>query len=383
MDLSALCADELHVWPQRAFWDVLSSSTGARVSPVKLVITTAGRDEDSIGAEMHRYALAVRDGVKDDPSFLPIIFAAPEEADPWDEATWYQCNPALGDFRSLEEMRAMAREAQAIPGREPAFRQLYLNQWAAQPDTAWLNIGDWDACGTTATEVAALAAGRACVVGVDLAATSDMSAVVAVFLPDEGGRVAVAAWVWWPEKACAAAMRQPGAPPYHEWVDTGHLVLTEGDVADYEAVEAKITELAAQATIRELTYDPFGAPELVQRLMKSGLTVVPTKQDAATLNPGMQELERLVVSHRIVHDRNPVLRWHVKNVRIVSNSAGAIRPDKDRRREKIDSVSAMVNALTRIHTAEPTASIYESRGLLVASGPDRDVAIRPDQQRWS
>src|SRR5262245_33467101 len=116
LDLHALCADELHVWPRRDLWDVLSSSTGARLTPLKLVITTAGRDEDSIGAEMHRYAIAVRDSVKDDPSFLPIIYAASPDADWLDEAVWRAANPALGDFRSLEEMRAMAREAQAIPG---------------------------------------------------------------------------------------------------------------------------------------------------------------------------------------------------------------------------------------------------------------------------
>jgi phage terminase large subunit-like protein len=133
---------------------------------------------------MHRYALAVRDGVKDDPSFLPIIYAAPAGADPWDEAVWFACNPALGDFRSLEEMRAMAREAQAIPGRVPAFRQLYLNQWGAAPDNAWLNIGDWDACVTDATALAELAADLPCLIGIDLATSRDMTAVVSVCGPD-------------------------------------------------------------------------------------------------------------------------------------------------------------------------------------------------------
>jgi phage terminase large subunit-like protein len=190
-------------------------------------------------------------------------------------------------------------------------------------------------------------------VGVDLAQTSDMSAVVAVFGPTADGRVAVVAWLWWPEKAYEAAVRQPGAPPYREWVDAGHLVLTEGDVADYEAVEHRIHALASHGTVREVCYDPFAAAELIQRLMKAELTVVPIKQDAHTLNPGMQELERLILAHRIVHDRHPVLRWHVKNARIVSNSAGAIRLDKDRRREKVDGVSALVNALTRLHAPAP------------------------------
>ena len=207
----------------------------------------------------------------------------------------------------------------------------------------------------------ALIAPALAVVGVFFVAPLLMSAVVAVSGPAADGRVAVTARLWWPEKTYEAALRQPGAPPYREWVDAGHLVLTEGDVADFEAIEQHIYDLAASVTIREICYDPFAAAELIQRLMRAGLTVVPIKQDAATLNPGMQELERLVLAHRIVHDRSPVLRWHVKNARIVSNSAGAIRLDKDRRREKVDGVSALVNALTRLRAPEDPGSELDAR----------------------
>ena len=50
------------------------------------------------------------------------------DADPWDEANWYLANPALGDFRSLEDMREMAEKAKRMPAAEAAFRNLYLNQ---------------------------------------------------------------------------------------------------------------------------------------------------------------------------------------------------------------------------------------------------------------
>jgi phage terminase large subunit-like protein len=226
--------------------------------------------------------------------------------------------------------------------------------WATLSGSPWATVDTAD--------LARFSGDRTCLVGVDLAATADMTALV-LAVPLDDGRVAVEAWFWWPERACAAAARQPGAPPYQQWADAGHLVLTEGDVADYPVVEAKIRKVAAQRTLREICYDPFGAPELVQRLMKSGLTVVPIKQDAATLNPGMQELERLVLAHRLVHDSHPVLRWNVKNARIVSNSAGAIRLDKDRRRERIDGASALVTALTRLHApgAETPESVYTER----------------------
>ena len=40
---------------------------------------------------------------------------APVEADWTDEKVWKGCNPALGDFRSIEEMRIVCARARAIP----------------------------------------------------------------------------------------------------------------------------------------------------------------------------------------------------------------------------------------------------------------------------
>ena len=45
---------------------------------------------------------------------------------------WKKANPALGDFRSLEEMRTACERAKEIPAQENTFRRLYLNQWTEQ-----------------------------------------------------------------------------------------------------------------------------------------------------------------------------------------------------------------------------------------------------------
>ncbi len=49
----------------------------------------------------------------EDPSCLPVIYAAPEDADWTDEKVWAAANPALGDFRGIDEMRTFARKAKA------------------------------------------------------------------------------------------------------------------------------------------------------------------------------------------------------------------------------------------------------------------------------
>ena len=75
----AVIYDEIHSAPNRDLWDVLSTSMGARTQPLMLGITTAGYDRNSICWELHDYGQKIIDGVVEDPTFFPLIFAADEE----------------------------------------------------------------------------------------------------------------------------------------------------------------------------------------------------------------------------------------------------------------------------------------------------------------
>jgi phage terminase large subunit-like protein len=142
---SVVIYDELHAAPDRKLWDVLSTSQGARAQPLMMAITTAGYDRHSILWELYSHAKKVEENPELDPTFLPILYEAPIDADWTDEKVWKVANPALGDFRSLEEMRTMAARAKEIPAQENTFRRLYLNQWTEQA-SRWISMASWDAC---------------------------------------------------------------------------------------------------------------------------------------------------------------------------------------------------------------------------------------------
>jgi phage terminase large subunit-like protein len=151
LNSSRIIIDELHAAGSRELFDVLSSSTGARLQPLVICISTAGYDRHSILWELYQHAKKVKDTPTLDPSFLPIIWEAPIDADWTDEKVWRAANPALGDFRSLEELRAACARAQEIPAQENAFRRLYLNQWTEQ-DSRWIGLAAWDACNVCGEE---------------------------------------------------------------------------------------------------------------------------------------------------------------------------------------------------------------------------------------
>ena len=135
----------MHAVPNRALYDVLTTSQGARAQPMGLVISTAGYDRHSILWELYSHAKRVEESPDLDPSFLPIIYEAARDADWLDERVWAAANPALGDFRSLEDMRILAARAKEIPAQENNFRRLYLNQWTEQA-ARWMALEAWDAC---------------------------------------------------------------------------------------------------------------------------------------------------------------------------------------------------------------------------------------------
>jgi phage terminase large subunit-like protein len=146
---SRVIYDELHAAQSRELWDVLTSSTGARAQPLVVAISTAGFDRHSILWELYAHAKKVLENPALDPTFLPILYEAPIGADWTDEKVWKKANPALGDFRSLEEMRIAAARAKEIPAQENTFRRLYLNQWTEQA-ARWLQLSTWDACAVAA-----------------------------------------------------------------------------------------------------------------------------------------------------------------------------------------------------------------------------------------
>jgi phage terminase large subunit-like protein len=136
---SMVVYDELHAAPNRELWDVLSTSMGARTQPLMFAISTAGYDRHSILWELYDHAKKVEETPDLDPSFLPLLYEAPREADWLDEKVWKAANPALGDFRSLDEMRIAANRAKAIPAQQNTFRRLYLNQWTEQAER-WIDM---------------------------------------------------------------------------------------------------------------------------------------------------------------------------------------------------------------------------------------------------
>lgn len=340
---SLVIYDELHAAPNRELYDVLSTSMGARQQPLFVAISTAGYDRHSILWELYDYARKVRDGLVEDPTFLPILYEASKEADWLDEAVWADCNPALGDFRSLDEMRIAAKRAQTIPAQENAFRRLYLNQWTEQAER-WMPVALWDAC--QAEIDWSLFRRRPCYVGMDLSSTRDLTALVAVFPDEDGFDVRPIFFV--PQDNIRERAHRDRVP-YDQWARDGYLVATPGNVVDYDYIRRALNEWDQQFDLKEIAYDPWNATDLVVRLTEQdGFTCEPIRQGFSSLSAPTKELEKAVGNRELRHDGHPVLRWCLGNVAIETDSAGNLKPSKKVSTERIDGITALVMAVDRM-----------------------------------
>lgn len=365
---SVVIIDELHAHQKRDLWDYLTFGAGAaRKEPLWLVITTAGDDPDrkSIGWEIHEQARKIRDGEIIDPSWYVKIYGAPEDADIYDEAVWYEANPSLGVAIDIEKVRQEAIAAKNSPAVERNFRWLRLNQWVSLKRIGWLPITLWDQ--TQGNWTRSDLRKKRCYIGIDLSSTIDLSAAVPLFPPQRGfedWRMLIEAFV--PQDNIAERVRRDHVP-YDQWVEDSYLNATPGDVVDYASIVAKIEEFEREYDVRYYCADKWHLEilrQLLPRAVQQKFIEIP--QTMAGMTAGMKELERVFRSKQITHEEQPLGRWSFGNVIVATDGNENIKPMKDRSLERIDPTVALINAMAgAIRLERIKKSVYADRGVVV------------------
>ncbi|WP_368269605.1 terminase large subunit [Enterocloster clostridioformis] len=356
--------DELHTQPNRKLFDVMTKGSGdARMQPLYFLITTAGTDTHSICYETHQKAKDILEGRKIDPTFYPVIYGADESDDWTDPEVWKKVNPSLGITVGIDKVQAACESAKQNPGEENSFRQLRLNQWVKQA-VRWMPMDKWDKC-AFAVDPEELE-GRVCYGGLDLSSTTDISAFVLVFPPeDEDDKYMILPYFWIPEENMERRVARDHVP-YDVWERQGILETTEGNVIHYGFIEQFIGRLGERYNIREIAFDRWGAIQMVQNLECMGFTVIPFGQGFKDMSPPTKELMKLVLEEKIAHGGHPVLRWMMDNIYVRTDPSGNIKPDKEKSTEKIDGAVATVMALDRAIRLgnNNAASVYDERGIM-------------------
>ena len=360
VNASAVVFDEIHRFKSRELWDVMQYAGVSREQPLRIVITTAGEEEEGPWFEQREYSEKVNDGVIPDITHLGVIYRALPEDDLDDPATWRKANPSLGVTINEDDFRNELAKARNTPAELGNFLRLRLNI-VARSEGKFIELSDWDACAgwdQPPIDVPLY-------LGLDLSDRNDLTALVGIWGDFENGFV-VGSRFWLPRENIAKLERQHQVP-YRMWADQEHIVLTDGNTIDYEFVKAQILEIASKHKLIKLMTDPYNAKKLAEDLLNQhGLPVEYLRQGYLSLSDPTKTLHELIMARKIRHGGHPILRWHASNAVARRDPAGNIKLDKEKSRKKIDGMAALVNAVAgAISDPGEPACVYDTPGSLL------------------
>ena len=356
---SVIVADELHAWTtekHRELWRVLSSALDKTDNGLMVVLTTAGRGQETLAYKEVSAAKKIQLGEIEDPHVLPVIFEASADADWKDEAIWHKLLPGLKDgYPSLRALRERKIKAEYSVIEREILQQLYLGVWMNQSASPFVEMTAYDRCGTIPVDFTSLK-GKPCFLGVDLSQVSDLTAIVAAWPTDDKGYI-VRPFFFCPADVLAKKSRIEGVN-YQEWVKAGFITPTPGNAVDYDFVEAEIRRLCCDYDVCQIAFDPWRAKQTQQNLLKDGLPVVDFRQGFISMSPACDEVERAILEGKFHHSGNPILRWNFDNVAVVRDSAGNRKFDKGKSRDKIDGAVAALMAVRFAAIYQDNRSAY-------------------------
>nr|WP_320038864.1 terminase large subunit [uncultured Bacteroides sp.] len=181
LNVSFCVCDELHEATNSKMIDIFTGSMGMREQPLIMTISTAGFNLDSICKQLYDANIEILENIKQDDSMFSFIYQLDNE-DKWDdEKCWSKSNPNLDVTVTSEYLRGEIKKAKNITSLETSVKTKNLNMWCSSsavwiPEkyikkaTQKIDLEDFKNCD--------------CYIGLDLAATQDLTCLSLMLLKD-------------------------------------------------------------------------------------------------------------------------------------------------------------------------------------------------------
>ena len=338
LNVSMGVIDEYHEAKDRKLYDVIRSSMGMREQPLMVVITTAGFNLESPCYDMYKLSIEVLNKVKDDDSFFPFIFQLDEDDDIDDEDNWVKCQPNLDVTVTRDFMRGELLKMKNDSTAEVGVKTKTLNMWCTssmvwiKPEDVVSNMRDLkldDYVGYTG------------VIGVDLGAVNDLTAITLMIpLPE---KKIFFNWSFLPEDSYKS---HPLKELFTKFIQEGSLILTAGNVTDYDFVANKIREINEIIPVTDIFYDKWNSTQFSITMTEMGFNMVEFSQAIGNYNAATKEFERLLLTSEVEIQKSSNFLWQMTCVSIKVDHNGNQKPQKTQwKTQKIDNVISSTTAL--------------------------------------
>ena len=334
---SAFACDELHEAVDSKMWDVLATSCGSRDQSLGVAVTTAGFNKNGYCYQFRKSNIEVLEGKKTDDTLFCLIYTLDDEDDWCDESNWIKANPNLNISVKEEFIEQQVNQAQNNPTQEVSVRTKLLNQWL-DSSSSWIPMSFVDK--SFAKVELEEFRDEYCYVGVDLGSVSDLTAV-SVMIPKDD-KIYVKNWAFVPE---AAMDGTPNSMRYRQFRNQGDLIVTDGNVCDYDKIIKLLEDIQEVCPIRKIAYDQWNATQWAIEMTEKGFPLLPFSQSISSMNRPIKELQRLFLQGKIILDNNQVTRFCLGNCVAVIDNHENVALGKESYEQKIDVAVAMADAV--------------------------------------
>ena len=340
--------DEFHeASTEKLYANIVSGMQGRR-NPLAVIITSAGFDLNGVAAQKRKEMISVLSGKLQDDSTLVFIYCLDENDDYRDPKVWIKANPSLGQTLYPDKLQIEVNRAQS-PTVQPFILCKNFGKWGLTDyEKTWLthdeilnvtcdiSLDQFDPDNTIVW------------LGVDLASTSDLTALSMMVVEDsdDGKLYYFKTWYFLPESALQQNMNQE---IYRKALNAQQLIVTNGNVCDYQEVTKIILKIAERYTIGGVFYDSYNATSWAIDCTAKGIPLIPFSQSLFSYNRPTKEMERLVKMGNCRIDNNILTRFCFDNVELKFDHNENCKPVKKGFAKggsaKVDGVLSMLTAL--------------------------------------
>ena len=344
--------DELHQHKDNKIYKAIYNGTRSLPETLVSMITTRGDKLNSFCKEMDDYCIKILQGVTTAEDFFVDIYCLDKEDDIWDEKNWIKANPFLASTKQgLETLRTDANTARDMGGSDLRdFLIKCLNMWVQNTDDQFIDVSKWEECGSK--RKLENFRNRSCWVGLDLSSGGDLTTLCLEFEePDETYYFYSHSFM--PRGRLEEHIETDLAP--YDLCEQLKLITVTGGSGDfkndYRFIIKHLKELKKEynLTFLGIGLDPHNADGIMSELENFGCPILLVTQSAKFLHDATEEIQLAVKSKKVEYDKsNELLTWSFTNAKIVKNSFGEKKVDKEPRAKfkRIDPVDACIDAHT-------------------------------------
>lgn len=342
--------DEYHEHKTDEIYRALTDGTNALPETLISVITTRGEHSNTPCFELDKYAIKILEEIATAEDFFVDIYCLDEKDDVFNPKNLIKANPYLASTKNgYENLVSQLNDAKNMGGSKlNGYLVKVCNLWANNTEEKFIVDEDWHKCATKKTLEDMR--GKVCYAGLDLSSGGDLTSLSLEF-PLEYGKFYLYSHSFMPKGRLESHILTDIAP-YALWHRKGLITTTGGETAlknDYKFIISFLQELIQKYELKlaGIGYDPHNADMFLEDLDVFGVPLLEIKQSCKFLNDGTDDMQLIIESKELEYDEeNELMSWSFSNAKIVKNSFGEKKVDKEprARTKRIDPVDACINS---------------------------------------